>query len=54
VPVYDLAIAAGQDRDLKSEFPDATAHAIDGAVILSWVASVENELIDRPNLNAHL
>ena len=46
-----LAVAAGQHRDLEAELPDAAAHAIDRGVVLAGIACVEDQLVDRPDLN---
>ena len=52
VAVDDFAVAAGEHRDLEAELADAAAHAIDGGVVLARIAGVEDELVDRPLLNA--
>ena len=51
VAVDHLAVAAGQHRNLEAEFADAAAHAIHGGVVLARVAGVEDEAVDRPDLN---
>jgi hypothetical protein len=50
--VYDLTVAAGEDRDLEAKIADATAHAIHDRVVLAWVARVENELVNWPVFDA--
>ena len=45
------AVAACQDRDLEPEFSDVAAHAIYGCVVLAGIASIENQLVDRPVLD---
>jgi hypothetical protein len=44
VAIHDFAIAAGQNWDLKAELANAAAHPIDGGVVLTRVANVEDEL----------
>src|ERR1019366_4259489 len=51
VAVYNFTVAARQDGDLEAELPNARAHFIDDSVILPRVPSVEDELIDWPDLN---
>ena len=51
VAIDDFAVAARQHGNLEAELADAAAHAIDGGVVLAGIAGVENELIDRPDLD---
>ena len=42
VAVDNLAVAAGQNRNFETKFPDATAHAIHGGIVLSGISSVKD------------
>ncbi len=51
VTVHHLAVAARQHRNLEAELADAAAHAIDRGVVLAGIACVEDQSVDRPNLD---
>ena len=51
MPIYDFAVAAGEDRDLEAELAYRGAHAIDSAIVLAWIARILYEAGDRPNLD---
>jgi hypothetical protein len=51
VAIYDLAIAAGQHRDLKSELTDRSAHPIHDRIVLPGIARILDQALDRPGLN---
>jgi hypothetical protein len=46
-----LSVTASEHRDFEAELPDAAAHAINGSVVLSGIARVEDQVFDRPLLN---
>ena len=46
-----FTIAAGEHRNLEAELADAAAHAIDDCIVLARVACVENEPVERPDLD---
>ena len=50
VAIHDFAVTAREYRNFEAEFSDRSAHAIDCRVVLSWVACVGNEFVDRPEL----
>jgi len=50
VTIHDLAIAAGQHRNLETELAEAGAHPVDRGVVLSGIAGVENQPVQRPVL----
>jgi len=49
--VNHFAAAAGQDRDFEAELADAAAHPIHRGVVLPGVAGVEDQAVNRPDLN---
>jgi hypothetical protein len=51
VAVYDLAIAAREHRNFEAEFANAGTHAIDDCVVFSWISRVQNQAINRPDLD---
>jgi hypothetical protein len=51
MPIYHLAVAARKYRDLEAELADAAAHAIHDAVVLAGIASVENQAVNRPDVD---
>ena len=51
MPVDHFTIAAGEHRDLEAELADAAAHAVHGRIVLPRVACVEDQPVDRPDLN---
>ena len=51
VTINDLTIAAGEHRDLEAELADAATHTIHDRIVLPWVACVEDETVNGPDLN---
>ncbi|HKA00867.1 MAG TPA: hypothetical protein VKE70_30355 [Candidatus Solibacter sp.] len=51
--VDNLAVGSREHRDLEAEFTDAAAHPIDGVVVFAGIASIEDQLVDWPLLDAH-
>jgi hypothetical protein len=49
--VDHLAIAACKDWHFEAELADAAAHSIHCGVVFPRVASVQNELVNRPDLD---
>ena len=46
-----LTVAAREYRDFETELADAAAHPINTGVVLSRIAGVRNESVDRPDLD---
>ena len=53
VAIDYFTVRARQDRNLKTDLPNAPTHPIDGRVILSGVSGAEDDLVDRPDLDFH-
>ena len=49
--IHHLAVAAGQHGDFEAELANAAAHAIHRGVVLARIAGVEDQPVDRPNLD---
>ena len=49
--IYHLAVAACQHGNLEAEFADAAAHAIHDGVVLAGITSVEDEAVNRPDVD---
>ena len=49
--INDFAVATNQTGNLKSELADGATHAIHSGVVLARIVSVEDQPVDRPNLN---
>jgi hypothetical protein len=52
VAIHDLAVAAGEHRNLETELADAGAHAVNGGIVLSRVAGVEDQPVEGPDLDS--
>jgi hypothetical protein len=51
VAIDDLAIAAGEQRDLESELAERSAHAIYRGVVFPGITGVGDEALDGPRLD---
>jgi hypothetical protein len=51
VAIDHFAVAAGEHGDLEPELADAAAHAIDGGIVLTGISGVEDQPVDRPDLD---
>ena len=49
--VNDLAVAAGQHRNLEAELTEAAAHPFNRGVVLAGIPGVQHQPIDVPCLN---
>ena len=51
--VDHFAVAADQTRDFEPKLSDTAAHAIHGGIVLPRVASVKDQLVNRPGMHLH-
>ena len=44
--IYNLVVAASEQRNFEAELPNATAHAIYDGIISARITSVEDQAVD--------
>jgi hypothetical protein len=51
VSIHHLTVASREHRNFEAELTDAAAHAIDGGVVFPGITSLEDQLLDGPDLD---
>ena len=54
MPIDYLTVAARETRNLEPELADGGTHSIHGTIVLPWIASIRNELLNGPKYDIGL